>query len=156
MTTEARVVRLTQSQIREAGRVLSRAWLPPGSFPMSPLRMVRAGMILAPLKLGLAPFGRFMRLMNHLEHLHKRDAPPQHWHLQFVGVDPPHQGQGIGSALMQPVLTRADADGLPCYLETTNGRTVPLYRRHGFEAVVEGDAPKGGPHFWTMARPPQG
>jgi ribosomal protein S18 acetylase RimI-like enzyme len=131
-------------------------WLPPENFAMSPVRMVRSGMILMPLKLGLAAFGRFMNFSNHWEHLHKRDIPRPHWYLWFVGVDPPRQGQGTGSALMQPVVARADADGLPCYLETANARNVPLYERHGFEVVVEDDLPKGGPHFWTMKREPRG
>jgi ribosomal protein S18 acetylase RimI-like enzyme len=113
-------------------------------------------MVLAPLKFGLPTFVRFMRVMTPLEHLHKANAPARHWYLQWLGVDPPRQGQGIGSALMQPVLARADADSLPCYLETANARTVFLYQRHGFEVVVEGDLPKGAPHFWTMMRAPRG
>jgi len=131
-------------------------WLPPGGYPLGLARMIRAGILLAPQKLGLGPFVRFTRLMNWAEHLHKQNAPPQHWYLQWLGVDPPRQGQGIGSALMQPVLARADAAGLACYLETANARTLPLYQRHGFEVVTEGDAPKGGPHTWTMLRAPRG
>ena len=131
-------------------------WLCPGNFPIGLLSTVRTGMVLAPLKLGLPAFVRFMRCMTPLEHLHKDNAPARHWYLQWLGVDPPRQGQGIGSALMQPVLARADADGLVCYLETANARTVPLYQRHGFEVVVEGDLPKGAPHFWTMMRAPRG
>jgi ribosomal protein S18 acetylase RimI-like enzyme len=97
-----------------------------------------------------------MRCLTPLERLHKRNAPAQHWYLQFLGVDPPCQGQGIGSALMRPMLARADAEGVACYLETFNPRTVPLYQRHGFEVAAEGDPPKGAPHFWTMVRPPRG
>ena len=130
-------------------------WFSPGNLPIGLLHMVRTGMVLAPLRVGWVPFVRFMRCMTPLERLHKRNAPAQHWYLQFLGVDPPCQGQGVGSALMQPVLARADADGLACYLETFNARTVPLYQRHGFEVVAEGDPPKGAPHFWTMIRAPR-
>lgn len=156
-TVTARCGRMRGDQVyTTAGRVDGVAiWLSPGEYPLGLLRMVRAGMILAPVKLGPAALARFMRVMDPLEHLHKRDAPPQHWYLQFLGVDPPLQGQGIGGALMQPVLARADAEALSCYLETTNGRTVPLYERYGFEIVAEGDLPKGGPRFWTMKREPQ-
>ena len=69
-----------------------------------------------------------------------------------LGVEPDRQGQGIGSALIQPVLGRADAEGLPCYLETTKERNVTFYRRHGFDVVAEGDLPDLGPPFWTMRR----
>jgi ribosomal protein S18 acetylase RimI-like enzyme len=135
-------------------------WLPPGGYPMGFVRMVRAGLayvlLLGLLKGRLVPLARFMRGTNHFEHLHKRDAPPRHWYLWFLGIDPARQGQGIGAALIEPILTQADADGLPCYLESVNARNVPFYKRHGFEVVVEGDLPGGGPRFWTMTRPPQG
>lgn len=128
-------------------------WLPPGEAKMNPIRMVRCGMLLAPLKFGTGAFGRFMSLVNHMEHLHERDMPEPHWYLMVLGVDPPRQGQGVGSALIQPMLDRADAEGLPCYLETMKTKNLPFYQRHGFSVVVEDDLPKGGPHFWTMKRP---
>lgn len=131
-------------------------WLPPENFQLTPLRMMRAGMVFAPLKLGPAAFGRFMSTVNHFEHLHKRDVAPRHWYLMILGVDPPRQGQGVGGILIQPVLARADAERLPCYLETVKESNVPFYHKHGFDVVVEGDIPKGGPHFWTMKREPIG
>jgi hypothetical protein len=57
---------------------------------------------------------------------------------------------------MQPVLRRADADGLPCYLETMKERNVPFYQKYGFEVVVDELVPKGGPRLWTMKRQPAG
>ena len=131
-------------------------WIPPGKYPISYMRAMLLGWILAPLKLGPADFGRVMRAANHLERLHKRDVPLRHWYLPTLGVDPPRQGQGVGSALIQPVLSRADAEGLLCYLETETAGNVAFYERHGFEVVVEDDLPRGGPHFWTMKREPKG
>lgn len=130
-------------------------WFAPGKSPMSLLGMIMAGMILAPLKYGPASFMRIVRAMSHSEHLHKRAVPPRHWYLSLLGVDPPRQGQGLGGKLMQPVLAQADAEGLPCYLESSNPRNLPFYKRHGFEVVVEDNFPGGGPHFWTMRREPQ-
>lgn len=131
-------------------------WLPPGKFPLSSVRLMLTGMLLAPLKFGLAASGRLARSTNYVEDLHKRDVPSRHWYLPTLGVDPPCQGQGVGSALMQPVLARADADGLPCYLETEREINVRFYDRHGFEVVVEGDLPRDGPYFWTMKRQAKG
>jgi GNAT superfamily N-acetyltransferase len=68
----------------------------------------------------------------------------------LLGVEPSCQGQGIGSALIRPVMERADAEGFLCYLDTEEPRAVRLCQKHGFEIVVEGDLPRGGPHFWTM------
>jgi GNAT superfamily N-acetyltransferase len=73
----------------------------------------------------------------------------------LLGVDPPRQGQGVGGALIAPVLAKTDAAGVPCYLETMKTRNVPFYRKHGFEVVVEDDLPGGGFHFWTMRRDPR-
>jgi GNAT superfamily N-acetyltransferase len=61
------------------------------------------------------------------------DGP--HWYLPLIGVDPAFQGQGHGSALMAYALERCDRDHVPAYLESTNPRNIPMYRRHGFEIL---------------------
>lgn len=130
-------------------------WIPPGKYPLSVVGMMLTGMILAPLKLRPAAFRRLMDYSTYVEQLHRRDVPLRHWYLMVLGVDPPQQGQGVGSALIGPALALADAGGLPCYLETEKERNVPFYVRRGFEVVVEDDLPRGGPHFWTMKREPK-
>ena len=140
-----------------AGRVDGAAlWMPPGKYPASLVSMILAGFAIVPLRFGLGAYRRLMSSTDFVERLHDRDIPSPHWYLPTLGVDPPRQGQGVGSALLQPILARADADGLPCYLETEKEINVPFYNRHGFEVVVEEDVPKGGPHFWTMKREPKG
>ena len=125
-------------------------WLPPGEWEMPEERMGEAG--LDPSIFGPDGAERFATMFGHLETLHLREP---HWYLFILGVDPPRQGQGLGGALMAPVLSRADAEGLPCYLETMKARNVPFYQKHGFEVVVEADLPNGALHFWTMKRSPR-
>ena len=138
------------------GRVAGAAiWLPPGDNITSPMRLIRLGMLAAPFKFGLPSFMRFLSVTNHLEHLHKRDVPPDHWYLFVLGVDPERQGQGVGGNIIQPVLERADHDRLPCYLETMKERNVTFYKKHGFEVVID-DQFKDGPRYWTMKRDPIG
>lgn len=60
-----------------------------------------------------------------------------HWYLALIGVDPAHQGRGLGDRLMTHALARCDTDGLPAYLESSNARNLPFYRRHGFVALGE-------------------
>ena len=60
-----------------------------------------------------------------------------HWYLPFIGVDPARQGQGIGAALLRPILEKCDAERFPAYLESSNPRNRPLYQRHGFEIMGE-------------------
>ena len=131
-------------------------WLPPGGTTVTMGRMARVGMLKAPFKLGFGPFMRFMKIMNTFERLHHRDMPEPHWYLMLLGVDPPRQGQGVGGALIAPILARADTEKLPCYLETQKQINVPFYERNGFKVLVEDDIAGGGPHYWTMKREPRG
>src|SRR5271154_1804598 len=75
------------------------------------------------------------------------------WYLPLMGVDPPAQGRGLGSALLRHVLTSCDSDGLPAYLEATNPRNRDLYARHGFN-VVEVIQAGTSPPMWAMLREP--
>ena len=58
-----------------------------------------------------------------------------HWYLPLIGVDPAHQGKGLGDALMSYAMQWCDRDGALAYLESTNPRNISLYRRHGFEPL---------------------
>jgi hypothetical protein len=139
-----------------SGKVEAGAlWLPPGKTILSLPMMIRVGMLAAPFKFGLPTFMRFMSVMNHLEHHHKNDVPPEHWYLFVLGVDPDRQGQGVGGKMIAPILERADKDQLPCYLETMKERNVTFYQKHGFEVIVD-DTFKDGPRYWTMKRDPIG
>lgn len=78
-----------------------------------------------------------------------------HWYLNVVSTLPSHQSRGLGQAVLRPVLERADADGVPCYLESTNPRNRTLYYRLGFEDRDEIPL-DGGPSMLAMWRDPQG
>jgi len=93
-----------------------------------------------------------LRILNLVEGMHPHEP---HWYLATLGTAVDRQGTGVGSALMRPVLEHCDADGLPCYLESSKERNVPFYRRHGFEVVREVQLPADGPPIWTMWREPQ-
>jgi anaerobic selenocysteine-containing dehydrogenase len=60
-----------------------------------------------------------------------------------------------GSAVIQPVLRRCDADALPAYLETTKERNVGFYEQHGFAVVGHARLPLDGPPMWFMWREPR-
>ncbi len=84
-------------------------------------------------------------------HLPREDA----WmYLKIAGVRPDAQGQGLGGAAIREGIARGTAAGVPALLETATPGNVPLYRSLGFDMTTEWDVPKGGPHFWQMARPP--
>jgi len=58
-----------------------------------------------------------------------------YWYLPLIGVDPFHQGNGCGAALMQHALLPCDRNKQCAYLESTNPKNIPLYERHGFEGT---------------------
>ena len=100
--------------------------------------------------LALAGFGvgRAKRLGDMVS-AHRPSEP--HYYLAALGTDPHHQGRGIGSALIQPVLDRCDKERIPAYLESSKERNLPFYQRHGFEVVEALEIPNG-PGIWTMVR----
>lgn len=77
-----------------------------------------------------------------------------HWYLDFLGTDPRHQGKGLGSAVMAPVLARCDIDGTPAYLWTAKESNLAFYGRHGFEVIWDWVVPEGPP-TWGMWRNPR-
>jgi ribosomal protein S18 acetylase RimI-like enzyme len=70
-----------------------------------------------------------------LEQMGRFHPSEPHWYLPFVGVDPSQQGKGFGSALLQHILIQVDRDNMLAYLESSNPRNIPLYKRHGFELL---------------------
>jgi GNAT superfamily N-acetyltransferase len=88
------------------------------------------------------------------QHRHRHVGAP-HFYLSAIGVEPDRQGEGVGTALMQPVLDRCDREGLPAYLETAVARNVLLYERLGFDVVEEMDLPGTDIHGWQMLRAPR-
>jgi ribosomal protein S18 acetylase RimI-like enzyme len=71
----------------------------------------------------------------------------------LLGVAPGYQNQGIGAALLQPVLQRADRDRTLCYLETSTDAAVRFYQRQGFEIVHTRQIGKSLP-YWILKRCP--
>ena len=71
------------------------------------------------------------------EQMEKFHPTEPHWYLPMIGVDPAHQGAGIGAALMTEALTAVDRDGSIAYLESSNPKNISLYQRHGFEVIGE-------------------
>jgi ribosomal protein S18 acetylase RimI-like enzyme len=111
-------------------------WVPPGSGEMGPGRMLQIGMAMLPFRLGLSPTLRLLKLMSMTEKFHESVHGP-HWYLVSIGVRDAAQGHGLGSALVEIGTSRADAAGLPCYLETGTDSNISYYRKRGFEIVAQ-------------------
>jgi len=135
----------------DEARAVGALWAPPGKWRMSVGLQAR----LAPRMLRLFGVRRMPLILKGLATLDKAHPDEQpHYYLGILGTDPDHQGKGLGSAAMQPVLDRCDAEGLGAYLESSKEQNVPFYRRHGFEVTGEIHMPDGPP-LWPMWRDPQ-
>jgi ribosomal protein S18 acetylase RimI-like enzyme len=128
----------------------SAIWAPAGK----PLQAGLAGILtlLPVLPYVAANLPATLRMLASIESRHPHEP---HWYLASLGTAVERQGQGVGGALMRPVLEHCDAEGIPCYLESSKQRNLPFYRRHGFEVVEEMELPGDGPTVWTMWREPR-
>jgi GNAT superfamily N-acetyltransferase len=85
----------------------------------------------------------------------RRKHPRQpHWYLSLLGTDPSAREQGLGSAMLEPVLERCDAERVGAYLESSKPRNLDFYARFGFETIDELQMPFG-PKLWPMWRAPR-
>ena len=117
-------------------------WRPPGQWALPTTSLI------ANLPRLIGTFGtalpRTLGLLGTMDHQHDRRP---HWYLQFIGVAPAAQGQGVGGALLRAGLARAGA--APSYLETATPSNVGLYQAHGYQVRNQwqhGSAPQ----FWSM------
>lgn len=85
----------------------------------------------------------------------RHPAGQEHLYLVFLGVLPEAQGRGLGGALLRERLARADAEGLPAYLEATSTAGRALYARHDFRDTGEPIRLPHGPLLWPMWRAPR-
>ena len=106
--------------------------------------------------LWLALAGPAPALRSYRDEALMRTAHPvgPHLYLWVLGVDPEVQGRGIGRALIKDVIGRAEARGVPVYLETATQENVAMYRRFGFHPFGELDLPSWV-HMWQLERPPR-
>lgn len=102
-------------------------WLPPGAEPDGPaLGALMQATIAGPALMEGAG------IMQQMMAFHPTEP---HWYLPLIGIDPQHQGKGLGGALLDHALALSDRDGVPAYLESSNPRNIGLYERHGFERL---------------------
>lgn len=80
--------------------------------------------------------------------------PAPNWYLGTVGTHPDHRRRGLAAAVVEPVLTRCDADGTVAFLETSSDDNVRGYRRLGFEVVFETVTSDGVLPLYVMHRTP--
>ncbi len=125
------------------------AWLPPGA-DASPGGLFEQ-MKLMPLFVRLCGFPRLLRGSAMAEAMEKNHPAEKHFYLAFLAVAPGLQGLGLGGAMLEATVKRADETGVPAYLENSNPKNTRLYERAGFVAG-RNIAPKNAPPLLGMWR----
>jgi GNAT superfamily N-acetyltransferase len=59
------------------------------------------------------------------------------YYLWFIGVDPEHQNEGIGSILLHEIINDSKNKQRPIYLETSTLKNLPWYKKYGFQIYNE-------------------
>ena len=131
------------------------AWAKPGHAHLTLWKQIRTGFLLprSVMLMSKESRTRFLRIMKKIEALHRQLMPKPHWYLWALGVDPTHQGQGVGGSLLEPTLAQAQESGNPCYLETQTEGNVAFYRKQGFVLFHEAEFPEVGLQLWFMHKP---
>lgn len=126
-------------------------WAPPGRWKMGILDQLR----IMPAMAKSTSWRRAPKILSGVSAIEKKHPAKPHWYLFVLGTDTEHQGKGVGSALLRPVLERCDSEGIPAYLESSKEKNLPLYERNGFRVTEEFMVPHGGPKIWLMWREPE-
>ncbi len=117
-----------------------------------------------PLKLPKSPRAVFllirtggwsaMKRLKRLFHSEGAVCPDEpYYDLFMIGRLPGPEHRGAGSRLLIPFLEKADEEGIPVNLETSNEGNISYYRRLGFELTGNREADHNGPTAWFMLRP---
>lgn len=104
-------------------------WLPPG---VKPGLSLRATIALGPSMIsngGLRAVYRGLFAESNMSKVHPHEP---HYYLFAVGTTKTARGQGLGKAVLQPVLERCDDEQIPAYLENSKPENTGFYRSLGF------------------------
>lgn len=130
-------------------------WLPPGQTHITTWRYIWAGYIQLPFVMKLTHiFSKTLKNEKIVHKAHQEIMTEPHWYLWGIAVDPDYRGRGVGRALLQPGLDKADLDQVPCYLETHDEGNIAYYEKYGFELVRTEDVPDSDLRFWCFVREP--
>lgn len=138
-------------QVNNNGTVMAAAIIyPPGCYPLPWIDrwMIQLKSIIGN---GLYDIRNWLKWLKEVEKYHPKEA---HFYLEYLGVDPQHQGMRIGTSLLQHLTARADAEGVGCYLENASPRNLPFYQRAGFTILAQKEIIEIP--TWFMWRPPTG
>lgn len=129
-------------------------WAPPGTHRMAwPLRLRLFSRLPA-----ICGMRRLPSRLRAFRRLAMRHPEKPHYTLDVLGTHPEVRGRGLGTALLDEGLARADAVRVGTYLLTSSEAAIPFYERRDF--AVKEELRLAGPRsadgdltVWAMWRP---
>lgn len=130
--------------------------LPPGRTRLGNREYAKAGFLAAPFVIGLRRYPGVSECEDYLANTQEiLLAGRPHYYLWGLSVDPAKQKTGSGTALLNFLLKKTDAEGMPVYLETHKKQNVVYYEKRGFRLIHTDIIPKHDLDFWSMIHEPK-
>ena len=127
--------------------------LPPCHVRLTDAEYIKGGFLLVPFVMGFGNYKKSGECEQFVADTHERLMNGrEHYYLWGLVADPAAQHSGVGKALLTTLTEKADAEGMPIYLETHDQRNVAYYKQFGFELVCEVTIPVHGLDLWCMVR----
>ncbi|MCJ1391549.1 hypothetical protein MMC18_004413 [Xylographa bjoerkii] len=112
-------------------------WMPPGKNMDDLCTILRSGMWRLHYQLSAEGKTRFFKEFLPLLHDTKTEVlgsrDDDSWYLVYIGTKTSARGKGYARKLIEYVGKMADAEGRPCYLESSNDINPIIYGKLGFE-----------------------
>jgi GNAT superfamily N-acetyltransferase len=134
-------------------------WTRSGSPTPGILRMLRGGLLMAPLRLGWTGVRRMFEVTSAVErHVERALAGRPYWYLNNMVVRKHLRGTGVGSQLLReqlPIVSELEPS-FAIALATQRPENVVFYQRLGFETVLSERIGSGPRAFrnWIMVYSP--
>ena len=125
------------------------AWLPSDYVKSGFFRLLMSGALWSAMKLGSKIGKLIQEVFEIITEDRETNMKGTYLYLYVIGVAPEHQGKGIGSCLINNMLSYLPPE-IPIYLETETERNVSLYERLGFKVLKKIMVPSLQLPMWEM------
>jgi len=127
-------------------------WFPPKNVFISIWKSIKSSSLSLIFKIKWKNLHFLRKNDDFIEDLHRKLVPDTHWYLSTIGIDPKHQGKGIGSRMLSYMINRIAKENKTIFLETNSERNVKLYKRFGFRILNKVLTPRTKTCHWSMIR----
>jgi len=132
------------------------AFLPGKYADMNIWHMILSGAMWAGMRMGLKAGQKMGPIFEpFVADRHTHMAGRNFLYVMAVGVATALHGKGFGGRLLRAAMEKADAAGLPLYLETETEENVKMYEHLGFTMLKKITLPVIEVPMWEMVREPK-